>query len=83
MRRMDAGVLRLVFIEGLLSARSGLEPSRRGVSALRAFILHTYGLRHARTACEGEHHSSLICNLRARVKNLGYVECCMPRDGSA
>lgn len=59
------------------------EPSRRGGSALRAFILHTNGLRHARTACEGTRHSSLICNLRARVKNLGYVECCMPRDGSA
>ncbi len=39
--------------------------------------------RYARTACEGTRHSSLICNLRARVKNLGYVECCMPRDGSA
>lgn len=28
MRRMDAGVLRLVFIEGLLSAKSGHEKSQ-------------------------------------------------------
>ncbi len=68
----------VVHLRGRLSRA---EPPRHlGPSA---FILHTCGLRYARTACEGTQHYSLICNLRARVKNLRYVECCMPRDGSA
>ena len=70
MRRMDAGVLRLVFIEGLLSARSGLWRSQEVPSAVCGQV-SVYSRLTARwwvhgLACRSLFFTQLVSNEPAR-----------------